>query len=128
MGTSIFEALGGDAALAAAVDGLYDRLTVDPVTESYFRGVAIKDLRRHLRIFLAAALGGPAVYRGRDMRTAHAGLGVTSEAWDRTVGHVAGVLADLGVEAELAGRVIGHLAPLRGQIVTADEPVAALAA
>jgi truncated hemoglobin YjbI len=32
MPTSIFDALGGDAAVAAAVDGLYDRLIPDPLT------------------------------------------------------------------------------------------------
>jgi hemoglobin len=78
-------------------------------------------------MFLAAALGGPHLYRGRDMRSAHAGLGVTPEAWDRTVRHIVGVLADLGVERGLADQVIGHLAPLRGQIVAA-EPLSALAA
>lgn len=128
MRTNIFDALGGNAALAAAVDSLYDRLIPDPVTGPYFHGVAMPDLKRHLRIFLAAALGGPAIYRGRDMRSAHAGLGITSEAWDRTVDHLAGVLADLGVEPALAGEVIGRLAPLRDQIVTAAEPVAAVAA
>jgi hemoglobin len=127
MSTNIFDALGGDAALAAAVDGLYDRLVPDPLTGSYFEGVALPDLKRHLRLFLAAALGGPAIYRGRDMRSAHARLHITPEVWDRTVDHLVGVLADLGVAPGLADRVVGHLAPLRDQIVAAYEPAVAMA-
>lgn len=128
MPTSIFDELGGDAALTAAVDGLYDRLVPDPLTGPYFDGVVMSDLKRHLRMFLAAALGGPALYRGRDMRSAHARLGITPEAWDRTVDHVIGVLADLGVDADLADRVVAHLAPLRDQIVTAADTLAAVPA
>ena len=127
MTTNIFDALGGDAALAAAVDGLYDRLLPDPITGPYFEGVALPHLKKHLRMFLAAALGGPAVYRGRDMRSAHARLHITPAAWDRTVDHLVAVLADLGVAPGLADRVIGHLAPLRDQIVAA-EPVETMAA
>jgi hemoglobin len=127
MSTSIFDALGGDTALAAAVDGLYDRLVPDPLTGPYFEGVELPRLKKHLRMFLAAALGGPALYRGRDMRSAHAGLHITPAVWDRTVDQLVGVLADLGVPPELADRVVGHLAPLRDQIVTAAEPSAAMA-
>jgi hemoglobin len=75
MRTSIFDELRGHAALAAVADRLYERLIPDPVTGPYLQGVAIPDLKRHLRIFLAAALGGPAIYRGRDMHSAHAHLG-----------------------------------------------------
>jgi hemoglobin len=128
MPTSIFDALGGDAAVAAAVDGLYDRLIPDPLTGPYFDGVSLPDLKKHLRMFLAAALGGPEIYRGRDMRSAHAGLGITPAAWDRTVHHVVGVLADLGVEPALAARVVASLAPLRDRIVTSSEPAEAIAA
>jgi hemoglobin len=119
MRTTIFAALGGPDRLAAAVDRLYDRLVADPVVAPYFDRVALPRLKAHLRTFLAAALGGPQLYRGRDMRVAHAQLGVTAEAWNRTVDHLAGVLADLGVDSALAGEVLALLAPLRDQIVSA---------
>jgi hemoglobin len=119
MRTTIFAALGGPDRLAAAVDRLYDRLVADPVVAPYFDRVALPRLKAHLRTFLAAALGGPHLYRGRDMRVAHAQLGVTAEAWNRTVDHLAGVLADLGVDSALAGDVLALLAPLRDQIVSA---------
>jgi hemoglobin len=118
---TVFDALGGDAALAAAVDGLYERLGADPLLAPYFVGRDMSHLKRHLRIFLAAALGGPHIYRGRDLRTAHAPLGITAQAWDRTIGHLLAVLADLAVSPELTDQIVAHLAPLRDQIVSASD-------
>jgi hemoglobin len=115
---TVFDALGGEAAVAAAVDALYDRLLADPVTAPYFDRVDMRRLAGHLRIFLVVALGGPAVYKGRDLGVAHAPLGITSEAWDHTVGHLVDALASLDVNAPLIDDVLAHLAPLRPLIVT----------
>jgi hemoglobin len=115
---TVFEALGGENAVAAAVDALYDRLLADPVTAPYFDGVDMRRLNGHLRIFLVAALGGPAVYRGRDLGAAHASLGITSEAWDHTVDHLVAGLVSLSVSAPTIDDVLAHLAPLKPMIVT----------
>jgi hemoglobin len=114
---TVFDDLGGDTALAAAVDNLYSRLYGDELFAPYFVGVDLDRLKRHVRTFLAAALGGPYVYRGRDLRSAHAPLGITAEAWDRTVEHLLDVLTSLQVAPELIDRVVAHVAPLRDDIV-----------
>ncbi|MEV6930075.1 group 1 truncated hemoglobin [Dactylosporangium sp. NPDC051485] len=116
---SIFDALGGSDAIAAAVDGLYERLLADPRTAGYFEGVDLRRLNRHLRVFLTVALGGPEIYHGRDLRSAHAPLGITPQAWDATVAHLLAVLAELDVAADLVDRVVAKIAPLRVLIVTA---------
>ncbi len=115
---TVFDALGGEQAVAAAVDALYERLLTDPVTAGYFEGVDMRRLAGHLRIFLVAALGGPAVYKGRDLGAAHAPLGITNEAWDHTVGHLVDALASLSVSTPLVDDVLAHLAPLKPLIVT----------
>lgn len=74
-------------------------------------------------MFLAGALGGPNVYRGRDIRSAHAPLRITREAWDRTVDHLVAVLTELGVAPSLMDQVLGHVGPLRDQIVSAEPAV-----
>jgi hemoglobin len=78
----------------------------------------MRQLKRHQRAFIAGALGGPDLYRGRDMGSAHAGLGITSQAFDRVVAHLADALASAGVSDEIIGQIAGSLAPLRG-VVTA---------
>jgi hemoglobin len=115
---TVYDAIGGSAAVAAAVDILYDRLLADAVVAHHFTDVDLRQLSSHMRAFLTAALGGPELYQGRDMGSAHARLGITGEEWDVTVGHVVGTLESLDVPADLIGKVGGKLIPLRDAIVT----------
>jgi hemoglobin len=116
---NIFDAIGGAPAVAAATDVLYDRLLADPLLARHFVGVDLRGLKSHMRAFLAAALGGADLYRGRDMRSAHAHLEITSVDWDATVAHVVATLQSLGVPDDLIGEIGQRILPLRDQIVTA---------
>ena len=75
--------------------------------------------KTHLRAFVAAALGGPQLYAGRDTDAAHARLRVTAPAFDGVVAHLAAALARLGVSAPTIEAIAGKLVPLRAQIVAA---------
>jgi hemoglobin len=55
------------------------------------------------------------------MRSAHAGLNVTDDAFDRVVAHLVDTLAALGVPVELIEAIGAKLAPLRADIVTVEE-------
>jgi hemoglobin len=116
---TVYDEIGGSAAVAAAVDVLYDRLLADPQLAHYFDGVDVRGLAAHMRAFLTAALGGPELYQGRDMGAAHAKLAITSQAWDATVGHVVASLESLSVAPEHIGEIGAKLTPLSDVIVTA---------
>lgn len=114
---SIYEEIGGSASVAAAVDGFYERVLADPLLAPYFAATDMRRQRAHLRAFVAAALGGPEVYGGRDMGVAHAGLDVTDAAFDRVVEHLGATLAALGVAPGTVAAIGAKLAPLRDSIV-----------
>jgi hemoglobin len=116
---SIFDTIGGAAAVAAATDLLYERLLADPLLERHFVGVDLAGLKSHMRMFLAGALGGPDLYRGRDMRSAHAHLNITAADWDATVGHLVATLQALGLADDLIGDIASRVLPLRDVIVSA---------
>lgn len=61
---SVYEAIGGRAAVVAAVDGLYGRLLADPALSPFFPGGVAARYRRYLVTILGEALGGPERYRG----------------------------------------------------------------
>ena len=117
---SIYDQIGGGPAVAAAVDDLYARVQGDRKLAHYFTGVDMARQKTHLRAFVAAALGGPQLYAGRDMRAAHGGLRITAAAFDGVVGHLAGALAGLGVTSAHIDAIAGTLAPLRAEIATAS--------
>ena len=118
---SIYDSIGGAPAVRAAVDDFYERVLADPKLAPFFTGTDMSRLKAHQRAFIAAAIGGPEIFAGRDMASAHTGLGITDADFDAVVGHLVGTLTGLGVPEETIGQIGSALAPLRPDIVTARE-------
>jgi hemoglobin len=116
---TIYDSIGGSPAVRAAVDDFYTRVLADGQLAPFFTDVDLGRLKAHQRAFIAAAIGGPEIYSGRDMGAAHAGLGIADADFDAVVEHLVDTLAGLGVPEETIGRIGEALAPLRSAIVTA---------
>jgi hemoglobin len=116
---SVYEAVGGRAAVTAAVDNFYGRLLADPVLAPLFpRGVGARH-RAYVVTVLGEALGGPERYRGPDLAGAHRGLGISDAHFDSAAAHLAATLDELGVPGHLAGQIVAVVAGLRPAVVTA---------
>src|SRR5713101_9587413 len=77
---SLYKRLGGYDALAAVTDEFIGRLATDKTVGRFFVGASDNSKMRIRQLVvdqLCAATGGPCVYIGRDMKTAHKGLGIT---------------------------------------------------
>lgn len=116
---SIYDSIGGAPAVRSAVEGFYARVLADERLAPFFTGTGLERLKVHQRAFLAAALGGPQIFTGRDIAAAHAGLGIGDGDFDAVVGHLASALTSLGVVEDTIGQIGVALASLRGDIVTA---------
>lgn len=115
---SLYDDLGGSAALAVVVEDLYRRLLRDPDLAPIFLGVDTDHLASHVHSFLAAAFGAEGVaYLGRELDVAHHGLFITHGHVDLMIGHLSAALAEASVEPRLAGRVVDRLAGLRSLVV-----------
>jgi hemoglobin len=66
---------------------------------------------------LCAATGGPCLYIGRDMKTAHKGLGITEEDWNIAVKHLLATLTKFKVPENLQKEVAGAISGLKADIV-----------
>src|SRR5215469_13444115 len=115
---TIYQAIGGRAAVTAAVDGLYGRLLADPELSSFFPGSVGAKHRAYVVTVLGEALGGPERYRGPDLVAAHRRLGITNAQFGRTAGHLVATLDELGVPGHLADQIVAIVASLRPAIVT----------
>ena len=119
---SIYQRLGGKAAIAAALDECYSRVLADAQLKGFFAGVEIKRLISQQQAFFTQALGGPARYRGPSMKQAHAHLSIEQKHFERVAVHLSGTLAMLGVPPALMDEVMAAVAPLAGEIVTTKKP------
>ncbi len=116
---SVYEAIGGRAAVTAAVDGLYGRLLADPELSPFFPGGVGARHRAYLATFLGEALGGPRRYRGPGIASAHRGLRISDIHFDLVAAHLGATLDELSVPRHLTDRIIGIVAGLRQAVVTA---------
>ena len=117
---SLYMRLGGYDAIAAVSDDFIGRLLRDPIFARFFAGFADdskKRIRQHLVDFVCEKTGGPCFYTGRDMKTSHAGMGVTKEEWDKAVGLFGETLTALKVPAEESQELASLIVPLEKDIV-----------
>ena len=120
---SLYERVGGYNALAAVVDDFIVRLVTDKQFERFFVGHSDdskKRIRQHILDQFCAATGGPCVYTGRDMKTSHAGLGITNAEWDAAAKHLAASLDKFKVPEKEKGEILAFVTSLKKDIV--DKP------
>jgi hemoglobin len=117
---SLYQRLGGYDAIAAVSDEFIGRLAADEQEKRFFVGFSADSkarIRQHLVDFLCKSSGGPCVYTGRDMKTSHAGAGVSKADWDRSVGILGEVLNKFRVPAKEQQDLVALLGPLEKDIV-----------
>lgn len=117
---SLYKRLGGYDAIAAVTDDFLGRLISDPSMARFFTGHSADSkqrIRQHVVDFLCAATGGPCVYKGRDMKTSHAGLGITEADWTAGVKHLVATLDKFKVPAKEKDEVLAAASGLKKDIV-----------
>lgn len=114
---SLFARLGGDEAIAAAIESFYERVLRDRRLKRFFKTTSLERLKAQQRDFFAEVLGGPANYSGLDMRTAHRGMGIEEKHFARAAQHLTETLQDLGIPQPLVDETIQLVASLAPEIV-----------
>ena len=117
---SIFERIGGAAAVGAVVNRLYDRLVRDDATVSFFKNQDMAELKKHQRAFLTVALGGPEAYYGSDLESAHANLRISDDVFDIVARHLTEVLHELDVKRADIAAIDELIDSLRSKIVSSE--------
>ena len=120
MKKSLYERIGGYNALAAVVDEFIGRLVTDVRFSRFFEGHSDdskKRIRQHILDQFCAATGGPCIYTGRDMKTAHKGLGITGGDWDAAAKHLVASLDKFKVPEKEKNEVLAFVTSLKKDIV-----------
>ena len=117
---SLYTQLGGYDALAAVTDDFITRLATDPELGKFFVGLndsSKQRVRQHVIDFLCNATGGPCLYLGQDMKTAHKGLHITDAEWNASAQHLVETLNKFKVPQAQQTAVMGAIGALKGDIV-----------
>ncbi len=119
-GPSLYKRLGGYDAIAAVSDDFIGRMAADKQLVRFLVGLSDNSkarLRQLLVDQLCAATGGPCVYIGRDMKTAHKGLGITGADWELAVKYLVESLDKFKVPEKEKGELLAIASSLKADIV-----------
>jgi hemoglobin len=114
---TLFERVGGQPAIDATVDAFYVKVLADDRVNDFFTDVSMKRQHTKQKSFIAAALGGPVPYEGKNMRQAHASLDVTEDDFNVIAGHLQSTLQDLKVEEGLIGEIMAVVGSVKSDVL-----------
>lgn len=114
---SLYQQLGGKAAIDAAVEAFYVKVLADERVKHFFDDVSMEKQRRKQKEFLSAALGGPLPWTGKDMRKAHADMNLKEEHFNAIAENLVATLKDLKISDELIGKVIAVVATTKDDVL-----------
>lgn len=120
MTASLYEKLGGTAAVDAAVDIFYRKVLSDDRINAFFEGVDMDRQAAKQKAFLTFAFGGPHNYTGKDMRTAHAHLvqrGLNDTHFNAVAENLKTTLEELSVPADLIAQVLAIAESTRNDVL-----------
>ena len=117
---SLFDEIGGEAAVNAAVDIFYRKVLQDDRIKQFFDGVDMDRQAAKQKAFLTMAFGGPNNYTGEDMRRGHAHLvakGLNDSHFDAVMENLGGTLKELNVPDNLIAQAAAIAESTRNDVL-----------
>ncbi|MES2406418.1 MAG: group 1 truncated hemoglobin [Pseudomonadota bacterium] len=120
MNDALFNKLGGEGAVDAAVDIFYRKVLSDDRISDFFDDVDMERQAAKQKAFLTMAFGGPNQYSGLDMRRGHAHLvkrGLNDAHFDAVVENLAATLQELNVSQQYIAEVAALCETTRNDVL-----------
>lgn len=120
MSKALYERIGGEPAVNAAVDIFYRKVLNDDRINHFFDNVDMEKQAAKQKAFLTMAFGGPHNYTGEDMRKGHAHLvkmGLDDSHFDAVVENLGATLNELNVPQELITEVVAICETTRNDVL-----------
>ena len=119
---SLYQRLGKYDGITAFVDDLLPRLQGDSQLGRFWQNRGDDGLARERQLlidFLCSGAGGPMYYTGRDMKTSHTGMKISTSDWSIFLEHAGATLKTLQVPQQECDDVVAFVLSLKDDIVGA---------
>ena len=100
------------------MDDFVGNVAADKRINRFFAKTDIARLKQNLVDQICSGTGGPCIYTGRDMKSAHAGMGVSSSHFNALVQDLQKTLRKFKVPKKEQGELLAVLGPMKKDIVT----------
>lgn len=117
MSDSLYVRLGGADGIASIVDDIWKNHTSNPKVKQRYTKSDPENVKRLVREFFGAGIGGPETYTGQDMLTAHTGMNINDEEFVAVCDDVLSALTKNNVGQTEKDEVLCILYSMKGDIV-----------
>jgi hemoglobin len=119
---ALYKSLGGKKAIVAVVNDFVGRAAADNRINSFFKATAsdpkrLAKFKKNLVDQICEAAGGPCKYTGKNMKAAHAGMGISGDDFDALVQDLVAALDKFSVKDGDKQALLGVLGPMKKDIV-----------
>lgn len=114
---SLYERLGGKAAITAVVSQFVDTNNADKAIAHRWKSTRVHILKAYLVDLICQATGGPCVYTGKSMEVAHSGANITESEFNRVAVNLARALDTFKVPAREKGELLAAIASMKDRVV-----------
>jgi len=115
---SVYDQIGGEAAVDAAVGIFYKKVLSDDHISHYFDNIDMEAQAGKQKAFLTMVMGGPNNYTGQDMREGHKHLeGLDDSHFDAVMKHLGDTLSELNVPENLIATIAGVAESTRSDVL-----------
>lgn len=120
----LYKAFGEKPGLVTLMDDFMVRLLADPRTGPHFKPANQQRVKEQLVEQLCALSGGPCVYKGADMKSAHANLEIKKSDFHALVEVLQQSMDAKGIPFRKQNEMLALLAPMNRDIITPPESAA----
>lgn len=117
MSATLYDRLGGTDGIRRIVDTLVDNHSKNPVVSARFAGSDIKHLKQMAGDFFITGSGGPEIYAGKDMASAHRHMNISGDEFVAILDDAVNALKANDVGQREQEEVLYILYSLKGQVV-----------
>lgn len=114
---TLYEQIGGQAAIDRLVDSFYGRVLSDPFLAPFFANSSLEHLTGMQKAFFSVALDGPSIRDDISLAKVHANRGIRREHLSRFTEHLLATLIEAGLDEHATSAIVSRIATYSGQIL-----------
>lgn len=114
---AVYEDIGGEAAVDAAVDIFYRKVLADKRVNTFFRTVEMEGQREKQKAFLTMAFGGPNNYSGKNLRQGHKAMNLNEGHFNAIAESLVATLEELKVPQVSIDQIVAVVSTTKDDVL-----------
>ena len=116
--SQLFQTFGAKPGLVKLMDDFMVKLLADPRTGPHFKAADQTRIKEQLVDQFCVILGGPCVYKGADMKSAHSNLDITKGDFNALVEALQKAMDAQNIPFSAQNQLLASLAPMHRDVIT----------